>query len=91
MTIEQRKEEFIKLCQMANPDITEDFIEYWTEHSINGKKMRYEKETVFDIKRRWGTWQRNNIKFNRYQPVKSNPISDTMNAFDNVIKRINNQ
>ena len=34
-----------------------DFYEYWTEHSENGKKMRFEKETVFELARRLRTWQ----------------------------------
>ena len=36
-----------------------DFYEYWTEHSINDKKMRFEKQTSFDISRRLKTWLRN--------------------------------
>jgi hypothetical protein len=43
-------------------DLTE-FIDYWTESSENGKKMRFEKEKVFDIKRRLNTWMRNKEKF----------------------------
>lgn len=41
------------------------FIDYWTEMNPNGKLMRYEKETVFDISRRLGTWERNENKFNK--------------------------
>lgn len=35
------------------------FIDYWTEKSIKGKKERWEKQPVFDIKRRWRTWTNN--------------------------------
>jgi len=35
------------------------FIDYWTEISINGKKMRFEKEKTFGIGRRLGTWMKN--------------------------------
>lgn len=40
------------------------FWEYWSEHGENDKKMRFEKQTSFDIKRRLGTWWRNDKKFN---------------------------
>jgi hypothetical protein len=33
-----------------------NFFEYWSEHSENGKKMRFEKEKVFDVCRRMDTW-----------------------------------
>lgn len=40
------------------------FIDYWTETNLNGKKMRFEAQKFFDIKKRWATWKRNNEKFN---------------------------
>ena len=33
------------------------FFNYWTEKSFNGKKMRFEKEKVFDPARRLATWK----------------------------------
>jgi len=74
MNLEERKQSFIELCQSY--EVSEGFIDYWTEHSINGKKMRFEKEKVFDIKRRWGTWERNNQKWNTSKP------SQMLNAYD---------
>lgn len=66
MTLEERKLEFCNLAYsiLGNESLT-DFLEYWTEHSFNGKKMRFEKEKVFDIKRRFATWQRNSVKWNK--------------------------
>lgn len=89
MTLEERKTEFCKLVyeKLGNESLT-DFLDYWTEHSINGKKMRFEKEKVFDIKRRWGTWSRNNIKFQK--PVKQNAIHGTMDAFNQIMSKIDN-
>ena len=40
------------------------FIEYWTEHGENDRKMRFEKQTSFDIKRRLLTWRNNSFKNN---------------------------
>lgn len=34
-----------------------EFYNYWTEHSTNGKKMRFEKEKVFDVSKRLATWK----------------------------------
>jgi len=39
------------------------FFEYWTERTEGTKKMRYEKETVFEISKRLITWKRNEDKF----------------------------
>ena len=36
-----------------------DFLNYWSEISINGKKMRFEKEKVFDVKLRLARWHKN--------------------------------
>lgn len=36
-----------------------DFVSYWTETSLNGKKMRFEGQKYFDIKRRFATWKKN--------------------------------
>lgn len=61
--IKQRKAEFKKLLAKYKDvyvlDMIKDFYEYWTEHSINDKKMRFEKQTSFDISRRLKTWLRN--------------------------------
>ena len=35
------------------------FVDYWTEQSVNGNKMRYQKEKAFDISRRLKTWAKN--------------------------------
>lgn len=40
-----------------------EFWEYWTEHNENGRKMRFEMEKVFSIKRRLATWKRNDLKW----------------------------
>ena len=46
------------------------FSEYWTEKSPRGKKMRFEKEKVFDVSRRLGTWSANNFN-NTSQPTQA--------------------
>ena len=40
-------------------DTLNDFYGYWTEHGEKDRKMRFEKQTSFDIKRRLITWNKN--------------------------------
>ncbi len=48
-----------------------EFCDYWTEMNPNGRKMRWEKQKTFDIKRRLLQWKRNSKKFNPDQwPVE---------------------
>jgi len=35
------------------------FVDYWCEKSVNGKKMRWQKEKAFDIDKRLITWAKN--------------------------------
>lgn len=68
--LEERREEFfnevVKIASYNSFDYLErnkKFISYWSEHSSKGKKMRFEKETVFDISKRLLTWYKNSDKF----------------------------
>ena len=73
--IYKRKTEFKKLLdqqQNSYPkQLIQDFYEYWTEHGIKDKKMRYEKQTSFDINRRLKTWlKRSKDNYdNTYTPI----------------------
>lgn len=53
-----------------------DFIAYWTEHSAHGRKMRFEKETVFDISRRLTTWANNSKEFVKNQKAEFPDLFD---------------
>jgi hypothetical protein len=41
------------------------FISYWTEPTKNKKKIKYDREPTWDMKRRLGTWMRNSIKWSK--------------------------
>jgi len=43
-------------------DTCRQFYEYWTESNENGKKMRFEMQKVFDIRRRLTAWKNNERK-----------------------------
>lgn len=66
-------------------DLT-DFVSYWCESSLNGKKMRFEGQKYFDIKRRWGTWKRNSLTFKRNGLPKENVIDATLTAYNKAKK-----
>ena len=59
-TLAERQKEFynslVPYTNQYSKTMVREFYEYWTEHSANGKKMRFEKEKVFDTARRLKTW-----------------------------------
>jgi hypothetical protein len=66
-TIEEREKDFIAEVNLAidhPPERLKKFIDYWAEKSPRSKKMRFEHELVFDIKKRLVTWAANELKFN---------------------------
>jgi hypothetical protein len=63
-------------------DILNEFYLYWTEHGTNDKKMRFEKQTSFDVSRRLNNWLKNSAKFDTKESVND----DYMN---HVMKQIN--
>lgn len=64
--IDKRKAEFKKLLSKYQDiyvlDMMKDFFSYWTEHSPNDRKMRFEKQTSFSVGRRLRTWKENSKK-----------------------------
>ena len=66
--IEDRKKEFYNsvafFTKSYSKELLREFYEYWTEHGEKDKKMRFEKETSFNIERRLNRWQANESKFN---------------------------
>ena len=53
------------------------FIEYWTERGENDRKMRFEKQTSFDIKRRLLPWRNNN--YNNAKPTYTDKLGEYLN------------
>lgn len=43
----------------TNKDTKDSFIDYWTEKNLSGKKMKFEMQKTFDIKRRLLKWIQN--------------------------------
>lgn len=55
-----------------------EFIEYWTETSLNGKKMRFEGEKYFNVKRRFSTWKKNSKNWDK-SDISNYPILQAIN------------
>jgi hypothetical protein len=58
--IEDRKQTFYELLvpfvSKYGKEMIRHFFEYWTEHGVQDKKMRFEKEKTFGLERRLSTW-----------------------------------
>lgn len=55
-----------------------EFIEYWTETSLNGKKMRFEGEKYFNVKRRFSTWKKNSKNWDK-SDISNQPLMQLIN------------
>lgn len=55
---------FVGKIDGMNRDDFREFYNYWIEKGDNDKKMRFEKESTFGLKRRLSTWKTNKSKFN---------------------------
>jgi hypothetical protein len=71
--IYKRKQEFASqltsFVDTYGKQMIRDFYDYWTEHGEKDKKMRYEKQTSFNLDARLNRWnknvqERNKPKFN---------------------------
>ena len=84
------KEEFEEMTRFKllgeAEGLVNEFISYWVETSLNGKKMRFEGEKYFDINRRFGTWKKNSKKFPNSETI--NPIEATLTAYNEALKNM---
>jgi len=49
----------------------DNFIDYWTEKSPTGKKMKFEKQSTFDVKRRMQRWMKNGFNDKKKSSVET--------------------
>ena len=73
------EEEFEEAVNNYSKDMefteVENFVEYWCAKNEGGRKMHWQKQKTFDIKRRMKQWQRNSKTWN----TKSNGMPNTYN------------
>ena len=62
-----RKQEFanslIPFVDIYGKDMIREFYDYWSETTLNNKKMKYELERTWSVERRLKTWSKNSAKF----------------------------
>lgn len=94
-TIEEREKEFMdKLALWLSEfpkEMIRDFFDYWTERGEKDKKMRFEKEKVFDIGRRLKRWERNNKTNFGKLTKKENIKSIVMPSLESLKNRYGNE
>ena len=82
--INTKKEEFAKRVEKEvfdmhlDPNMIKEFIEYWTEHNDGGHVLRYEQQSIFNVRKRMSTWVKNSKKFNsnmKFQPASDEDIA----------------
>jgi len=59
------------------------FIDYWTEKSPRGKKMRFEKQKTFDVRRRMQRWMKND--FNKPKVSQTDHMLNVWQEARNII------
>jgi hypothetical protein len=64
--IEERKSKFYASLSLFVDEypkkLLREFYDYWTEHGVKDKKLRFEKEKTFGIEQRLRTWYNRNPK-----------------------------
>lgn len=82
--IKERETEFKNSLQqyldLFGKDLLDNFFMYWTEKKPKGKKMRFEMEKTFDIKRRLDRWNNNNFNKQNNKDEKTKLIADATDA-----------
>ena len=65
--IAEREQEFRLAASIYNAtygeQLVKEFCDYWTEPTTGGKKLRWEMQKTWDLKRRLATWYSNEQKF----------------------------
>ena len=83
--ISERELDFRKKAKtLIGGDGVDEFLDYWTESNMSGKKMRFEMQKTFSIERRFTTWINNSKKWNKDKQFESLddkfPLDKTGNA-----------
>jgi hypothetical protein len=67
-------------------DMLDDFINYWCEGK---KKMRYQKQTTFEIKLRLLRWAKNQKNWDKPTESNKNKLTKNTNTMKNVLNKLN--
>lgn len=84
INIDSRKTSFStkvsEICIQKNfsENLKNEFLDYWTEHGENDKKMRFEKQTSFSIPLRLEKWKKNYITWQKEKSNKKMSMAQKM-------------
>ena len=89
-TLQQRQDKFCNIVKSFNfnNSMNEEFILYWTETNKTGKKMKFEMEKTFDIKRRLLRWDKNEKKWETKNPKTFSKIDAQLSQYEQAKKMI---
>jgi hypothetical protein len=77
VTIEQRKLSFGESLQpyvdKFGREFIKDFYYYWTEETLDKKKLKFETHKTFSIEHRLRTWNKNSTKFGNDYAIDNKP------------------
>jgi len=78
-----RKEKFEQIVFSLNfgTQLCKDFILYWTEENKSGKKMKFELEKTFDIKRRLLRWEKNEAKWAKPKKTSFSKLDSQLSEY----------
>lgn len=86
--IDIRKQKFADslkpFLDVYGKELLNDFYLYWSETTLNNKKMKYELEKTFSLERRLNTWKSRSVVYDKPKQLKSN---DEL-YYENVMKQL---
>ena len=65
------------------------FYDYWTEKTPGGKKMKFELQKTWEVKKRLMTWAKNEQKPGFVKTKTISKAEATLNSVNNVIEKYN--
>lgn len=74
--------------EIYGKELMNEFFEYWTEHGPNDKKMRYEKQTSFDVNLRLKKWSKNKNQNKTLNYGKPTRTDEQRNAVEDFKQRL---
>lgn len=77
LTIEERKQSFLNSLKpylvVYGKDMMNDFYMFWSETTLNNKKLKFELQKTFSIEHRLRTWKKNSVKFGNEYSIDNKP------------------
>lgn len=90
-TLEDRCKDFMGKVALHldqySKEMLREFYDYWTETNEGGRRLRFEMQKVFDIRKRLATWSKNEKKRYNGSSKKRESAADLAKAFGERVMR----